>query len=52
MAGSNIAGSTRMTPAIAPEMTKGDLVVARGLGYILTAITTLASLTAFVRGEQ
>jgi hypothetical protein len=38
--------------AIALETTKGDLGLARGLEFILTAITIPATLTAFIRGEQ
>ena len=41
-----------MTAPIALAMTKGDLGLARGIGFILTAITTIASLTAFVLGEH
>ena len=37
--GRNIAGSTRMIPVIALEM--DGLGLARGLGFILTAITML-----------
>ena len=48
--GGNIAGSTRMIPVIALEMTKDGLGLARGLGFILTAMTKIVSPAAFVLG--
>ena len=50
--GGNIAGSTRMIPVIALERTKDGLGLARGLGFILTAITMLVSPAAFVLGKK
>jgi tungstate transport system permease protein len=51
--GGNIAGYTRtMTTAIALETSKGDLVLALGLGFILIGISIAVSAGAFVLGED
>jgi tungstate transport system permease protein len=51
--GGNIAGYTRtMTTAIALETSKGDLVLALGLGFILIGISIAVSAGAFVLGEE
>jgi tungstate transport system permease protein len=51
--GGNIAGYTRtMTTAIALETSKGDLVLALGLGFILIGISIAVSATAFVLGGK
>jgi tungstate transport system permease protein len=51
--GGNIAGYTRtMTTAIALETSKGDLVLALGLGFILIGISIAVSAGAFALGEE
>jgi tungstate transport system permease protein len=51
--GGNIAGYTRtMTTAIALESSKGDLVLALGLGFILIGISIAVSAGAFVLGGE
>ena len=51
--GGNIAGYTRtMTTAIALETSKGDLVLALGLGFILIGISIAVSAGAFLLGEE
>jgi tungstate transport system permease protein len=51
--GGNIAGYTRtMTTAIALETSKGDLVLALGLGFILIGISIAVSAGAFVLGGE
>jgi tungstate transport system permease protein len=51
--GGNIPGYTRtMTTAIALETSKGDLVLALGLGFILIGISIAVSATAFVLGGK
>ena len=51
--GGNIAGYTRtMTTAIALETSKGDLMVALGLGFILIGISIAVSAGAFALGEE
>ena len=51
--GGNIAGYTRtMTTAIALETSKGDLVLALGLGFILIGISIAVSAGAFALGGE
>jgi tungstate transport system permease protein len=51
--GGNIAGDTRtMTTAIALETSKGDLMLALGLGFILIGISIAVSAGAFALGEE
>jgi len=51
--GGNIAGYTRtMTTAIALETSKGDLVLALGLGFILIGISIAVSAGAFALGDE
>ena len=51
--GGNIAGYTRtMTTAIALETSKGDLMLALGLGFILIGISIAVSAGAFLLGEE
>jgi tungstate transport system permease protein len=51
--GGNIAGDTRtMTTAIALETSKGDLMLALGLGFILIGISIAVSAGAFLLGEE
>jgi len=51
--GGNIAGYTRtMTTAIALETSKGDLLLALGLGFILVGISIAVSAGAFALGEK
>jgi tungstate transport system permease protein len=51
--GGNIAGYTRtMTTAIALETSKGDLMLALGLGFILIGISIAVSAGAFALGEE
>jgi tungstate transport system permease protein len=51
--GGNIAGYTRtMTTAIALETSKGDLVLALGLGFILIGISIAVSAGAFALGKE
>jgi tungstate transport system permease protein len=51
--GGNIAGYTRtMTTAIALETSKGDLMLALGLGFILIGISIAVSAGAFLVGEE
>ena len=51
--GGNIAGYSRtMTTAIALETSKGDLVLALGLGFILIGISIAVSAGAFALGEE
>jgi tungstate transport system permease protein len=53
MVGGNIAGYTRtMTTAIALETSKGDLVLALGLGFILIGISIAVSAGAFALGGE
>ena len=51
--GGNIAGYSRtMTTAIALETSKGDLMLALGLGFILIGISIAVSAGAFLLGEE
>jgi tungstate transport system permease protein len=51
--GGNIAGYSRtMTTAIALETSKGDLMLALGLGFILIGISIAVSAGAFALGEE